>query len=144
MPKMKRNEFITLVKEKAEEKMQSNDRRERLHGRLDYQTIEAVQDILPNVIEYNMTKNNNIKSDYINLNIKVKNLYLFSHNTASIQVNPSSNYIVILIIKATMHEVLKIKTADVVNERLTLAKIKELKEKGKAKTHEKLTGALAL
>lgn len=144
MLKLKKNEFITLVKEKAQEKMLSNERRERLQGRLENQVIDTIKDLLPNIVEYNLTAKNNIKSDYVNLNIKVKNLYLFSHNTSSIQVNPSSNYIIILIIKATASKVLKIKTADIIGERLTLQKIKELEEQGKTKEHKKLAEALNL
>lgn len=140
----KKEEFKKLIESLAYSKMTSLERRERLQGRLDLKAFQAVEDILPSNIEYTLTSKGNIKNDYINNNIKVKNLYLFSHNTASIQVNPSSNYIIILIIKATASKVLKIKTADIIGERLTLQKIKELEEQGKTKEHKKLAEALNL
>ena len=145
MEKLAKQLFINLVMEKAEEKIASSERRERLQGRLEKATIKAVRDVLPSQVVYNTTKNGNIKADYINLNIRMKNLHLFAHNTAAIQVNDLSNkYTIILVIKATYQGALRIKTEDIKGARVTLEMLQQLEKNGKAKRADKLSDALGL
>lgn len=142
---MTKNEFKKLVKMQAFRKMESNDRRRRLDGRTELNAFNMVEDLLPEVIRYDVTANGNIKADYIAKNLsKYKNLHIFTNNTIGITEYDNNPYRIILILKASYLGALKVKTSDIYGKRLTLTEVMKLVEDGKAKQYSKLTEALGL
>lgn len=136
--------FLEMAYKQAQQKQESNDRRRRLEGRLEEKTLDLFADMLPNKVSYNLTSKGLIKADYIDLNIKIKNLHIFNNNTIGITQYDERPYRVIAVIKATYTKVLRVKTSDIIGKRLNLADLEEMERQGKAKVYNKLNEALGL
>ena len=139
-----KKEFIKMLQAQAQAKQEDNDRRRRLEGRLESKTLEMLGDLLPNVVRYNLTSNGNIKCDWFALNSNIKNLHIFTNNTIGITYTDLNPYRVILVIKATRCDVLRVKTADLLGKRLNLADLEEMEKQGKAKKYMRVCEALGL
>lgn len=136
--------FLEMAYKQAQQKQESNDRRRRLEGRLEEKTLDLFADMLPNKVSYNLTSKGLIKADYIDLNIKIKNLHIFNNNTIGITQYDERPFRVIAVIKATYTKVLRVKTSDIIGKRLNLADLEEMERQGKAKVYNKLNEALGL
>lgn len=136
--------FLEMAYKQAQQKQESNDRRRRLEGRLEEKTLDLFAEMLPNKVCYNLTSKGLIKADYIDLNIKIKNLHIFNNNTIGITQYDERPYRVIAVIKATYTKVLRVKTSDIIGKRLNLADLEEMERQGKAKAYNKLNEALGL
>lgn len=136
--------FLEMAYKQAQQKQESNDRRRRLEGRLEEKTLDLFADMLPNKVSYNLTSKGLIKADYIDLNIKIKNLHIFNNNTIGITQYDERPFRVIAVIKATYQNVLRVKTADILGKRLTLNELLEMVENGTAKQYNKVKEALGL
>ena len=124
MKKVKKDLFIEMVKKQATDLLNDNDRRRRLDGRLQLQTIEIVKDILPDYVVYKETTNGRISQGYLNLNVNYRNLHLFNNNTIAITRDDLLyKYTTIVVIKATIKNVYRVLTSDIVNKRLTLKEL---------------------
>jgi hypothetical protein len=139
-----RNEFLEMALQQAKEKQANADRRRRLDGRLEEMTLNQFAELLPLKVAYNITSKGLIKADWVDLNIKVKNLHIFNNNTIGITDFDERPYRVIVIIKATYQNVLRVKTTDILGKRLTLTELLEMVENGKAKEYNKVKEALGL
>lgn len=135
-----KEQLIELLERQASEKQASTDRRRRLDGRLEAETLDALADLLPNVCKYQITTNGNIRADWFALNCNIKNLHIFNNNTQYIQIDTTTKYTYIVVIKATFQAIVKVKTRIVLYDRLTLEEIKFLIEEGQAETLESLKG----
>lgn len=136
--------FLEMAYKQAQEKQQNADRRRRLEGRLEEKTLDLFADLLPNMVNYNLTSKGLIKADYIDLNIKIKNLHIFNNNTIGITSYDERPYRVIAIVKATYTKVLRVKTSDIIGKRLNLEDLQEMETLGIAKVYNKLNEALGL
>lgn len=124
MKKVKKKVFIEMVEKQARELLNDNDRRRRLDGRLQLQTINIVKEILPDYVVYKETPNGKISQGYLNLNVKYRNLHLFNNNTIAIQRDDLLyKYTTIVVVKATVQNVYRVLTSDIVNKRLTLKEL---------------------
>ncbi len=124
MKKVKKDLFMEMVKKQATDLLNDNDRRRRLDGRLQLQTIEIVKDILPDYVVYKETTNGRISQGYLNLNVNYRNLHLFNNNTIAITRDDLLyKYTTIVVIKATIKNVYRVLTSDIVNKRLTLKEL---------------------
>lgn len=132
--------LIKLLERQAQQKQASTDRRRRLEGRLELATLEALKDLLPNVCKHQITTNENIRADWFALNCNIKNLHIFNNNTQYIQIDTTTKYTYILVIKATFQAIVKVKTNVILYDRLTLEEIKFLLEEGQAERLESLKG----
>lgn len=144
---IEKNLFIEMLERQASEKMQASDRRRRLDGRLELETLELLGDLLPSVVNYATTSNGNIRADWFKLNSHFKNLHIFNNNTTYINTDASTlknKYIVIVVIKATYKGVLRIKTQDIIGVRLTLTELLEMVHNGIAKPYSRVAEALGL
>ena len=139
-----RTEFLEMALQQAQEKQLNSDRRRRLDGRLEEATINQFAELLPNKVAYNITSKGLIKADWVDLNIKVKNLHIFNNNTIGITEYDERPFRVIVVIKATYQNVLRVKTTDILGKRLTLNELLEMVENGKAKEYNKVKEALGL
>lgn len=139
-----KQQFIEMLTKQAQEKMKDSDRRRRLDGRLELETLEIVKDVLPNKVKYNITSKGLIKSDYFNLNVNFKNVHMFINNTIGITNYDTLPYRNIVIIKATFKGVLRVKTADIYGKRLTLTDLLLMLETGKAKKYNRLSEVIGL
>ncbi len=132
MKKVEKSLFIEMMKKQATDLLNDNDRRRRLDGRLQLTTIEIVSDILPDYVVYKETPNGKISQGYLNLNVNYRNLHLFNNNTIAIQRDDLLyKYTTIVVIKATVQNVYRVLTSDIVDKRLTLKellKVPSLKE----------------
>ena len=137
-------EFLEMAYNQAREKQLNADRRRRLDGRLEEMTLNQFADLLPNKVAYNITSKGLIKADWVDLNIKVKNLHIFNNNTIGITDYDERPYRVIVIIKATYQNVLRVKTTDILGKRLTLNELQEMEANGLAKPYNKVKEALGL
>lgn len=132
-----------LLKEQYNRKMQDGDKRRRLDGRLEKATYEMLFDAMPNVCDYQITHNGNIRSDWFGLNTNFRNVHILGNNTPYIQTyDDVFPYTTVVIIKATFTGCLRMKTAEITGKRLTLETILDLLEHGKAKQYNKLVEAL--
>lgn len=134
--------LVQMLKEQANQKMLSSDRRRRLDGRLELETLKVVADLLPEECKYLTTANGNIRADYYALNCPLSNIHIFNNNTTYIQSNSKETWTYVVVIKATYQKVIKVRTKYVLNYRLTLREILDLVEDGLAKTYESLEAAL--
>ena len=144
---IQKNLFLEMLENQAREKMQHADRRRRLDGRLELETLEMLGDLLPNSVYYATTSNGNIRADWFALNSKINNLHIFNNNTTYINTDASTlknKYIVIVVIKATYKSVLRVKVADIVGVRLTLGELQEMEQNGIAKKYSRVAEALGL
>jgi len=124
MKKVKKDLFIEMAKKQAMELLNDNDRRRRLDGRLQLQTINIVSEILPDYVVYKETPNGKISQGYLNMNVKYRNLHLFNNNTIAITRDDLLyKYTTIVVIKATIKNVYRVLTSDIVNKRLTLKEL---------------------
>jgi hypothetical protein len=124
MKKVSKKVFIEMVKKQAFDLLNDNDRRRRLDGRLQLATIEIVKEILPDYVVYKETPNGRISQGYLNLNVNYRNLHLFNNNTIAIQRDDLLyKYTTIVVIKATIQNVYRVLTSDIVNKRLTLKEL---------------------
>lgn len=124
MKKVEKNLFIELAKKQAMDLLNDDDRRRRLDGRLQLATIQIVKDILPDYVVYKETPNGKISQGYLNLNSNYKNLHLFNNNTIAIQRDDLLyKYTTIVVIKATVQNVYRVLTSDIVDKRLTLKEL---------------------
>lgn len=143
--KVSKNEFIDLAHTQAMALCESDDRRRRLDGRLQLETLDIISDILPSNVIYELTNKGAINQNYIKRNIKVRNLHILNNNTSYIQESDATfKYYNIIVIKATHKGVYKIPTQYITGVRLTLEKILELEKQGIAKKHNKLSEVLGL
>lgn len=139
-----KQEFLEMAYNQAREKQLNADRRRRLDGRLEEMTLNQFAELLPNKVAYNITSKGLIKADWVDLNIKVKNLHIFNNNTIGITDYDERPYRVIVIIKATYQNVLRVKTTDILGKRLTLNELQEMEANGLAKPYNKVKEALGL
>jgi len=139
-----REEFLEKALQQAQEKQRNADRRRRLDGRLEEATINQFADLLPSKVAYNITSKGLIKADWVDLNIKIKNLHIFNNNTIGITDYDERPFRVIVIIKATYQNVLRVKTTDILGKRLTLNELQEMEANGLAKPYNKVKEALGL
>lgn len=139
-----REQFLEMAYKQAQEKQLNADRRRRLDGRLEQMTLNQFADLLPLKVAYNITSKGLIKADWVDLNIKVKNLHIFNNNTIGITDYDERPYRVIVVIKATYQNVLRVKTSDILGKRLTLNELLEMVENGTAKQYNKVKEALGL
>lgn len=124
MKRVKKDLFIEMAKKQAMELLNDNDRRRRLDGRLQLQTINIVSEILPDYVVYKETAKGKISQGYLNLNVNYRNLHLFNNNTIAITRDDLLyKYTTIVVIKATIKNVYRVKTSDIVNKRLTLKEL---------------------
>lgn len=143
MLEMNKKDFIELLEMQATEKMLSNDRRRRLDGRLEKNTIDLLASFLPNTCKYLMTSKGCIRADWFSLNnTRFKNLHIFNNNTIYIQDKDNYKYTTIIIIKATEITILRGLTSDLLGLRLTLTEIKNLERLGALKRYNKLCDVL--
>lgn len=136
--------FLEMALQQAREKQENADRRRRLDGRLEQATLDLFAEMLPNKVAYNITSKGLIKADWVDLNIKVKNLHIFNNNTIGITDFDERPYRVIVVIKATYQNVLRVKTSDILGKRLTLNELLAMVENGTAKEYNKVKEALGL
>lgn len=139
-----KQQFLEMALQQAREKQENADRRRRLDGRLEQATLDLFAEMLPNKVAYNITSKGLIKADWVDLNIKVKNLHIFNNNTIGITEYDERPFRVIVVIKATYKNVLRVKTADILGKRLTLNELLEMVENGTAKEYNKVKEALGL
>lgn len=139
-----KQEFLEMAYNQAREKQLNADRRRRLDGRLEEMTLNQFAELLPNKVAYNITSKGLIKADWVDLNIKVKNLHIFNNNTIGITDYDERPFRVIVIIKATYQNVLRVKTTDILGKRLTLNELQEMEANGLAKPYNKVKEALGL
>lgn len=139
-----KQQFLEMALQQAREKQLNADRRRRLDGRLEEMTLNQFADLLPSKVAYNITSKGLIKADWVDLNIKVKNLHIFNNNTIGITDYDERPFRVIVIIKATYQNVLRIKTTDILGKRLTLNELQEMEANGLAKPYNKVKEALGL
>lgn len=124
MKRVKKDLFIEMAKKQAMELLNDNDRRRRLDGRLQLQTINIVSEILPDYVVYKETAKGKISQGYLNLNVNYKNLHLFNNNTiAIVKDDLIYKYTTIVVIKATVQNVYRVLTSDIINKRLTLKEL---------------------
>lgn len=124
MKKIEKNLFIKMIEEQARELLNDNDRRRRLDGRLQLATINIVKEILPEHVVYKETAKGKISQGYLNLNVNYKNLHLFNNNTIAIQRDDLLyKYTTIVVIKASVQNVYRVLTSDIVDKRLTLKEL---------------------
>jgi hypothetical protein len=139
-----KTEFLEMALQQAKEKQANADRRRRLDGRLEEMTLNQFADLLPSKVAYNITSKGLIKADWVDLNIKVKNLHIFNNNTIGITDYDERPFRVIVVIKATYQNVLRVKTTDILGKRLTLNELQEMEANGLAKPYNKVKEALGL
>lgn len=139
-----KQQFLEMALQQAREKQENADRRRRLDGRLEQATLDLFAEMLPNKVAYNITSKGLIKADWVDLNIKVKNLHIFNNNTIGITDFDERPYRVIVVIKATYQNVLRVKTSDILGKRLTLNELLAMVENGTAKEYNKVKEALGL
>lgn len=143
MLEMNKKDFIELLEMQANAKMLSSDRRRRLDGRLEKNTINLLASYLPNTCKYLITSNGCVRADWFKLNnTRLKNLHIFNNNTIYIQDKNSYKYTTIVIIKATETTILRGLTSELLDLRLTLTEIKNLESLGVLKRYSKLCDAL--
>ena len=124
MKKVKKDLFIEMAKKQARDLLNDSDRRRRLDGRLQLQTINIVSEILPDYVVYKETPNGKISQGFLNLNVNYRNLHLFNNNTiAIVKDDLLYKYTTIVVIKATVQNVYRVLTSDIVNKRLTLKEL---------------------
>lgn len=124
MKKVEKSLFIKMIEGQARELLNDNDRRRRLDGRLQLATINIVKEILPDYVVYKETPNGKISQGYLNLNVNYRNLHLFNNNTiAIVKDDLIYKYTTIVVIKATVQNVYRVLTSDIVDKRLTLKEL---------------------
>ncbi len=124
MKKVSKKVFIEMAKKQALDLLNDGDRRRRLDGRLQLETINIVAEILPDYVVYKETPKGKISQGYLNLNVNYRNLHLFNNNTIAIQRDDLLyKYTTIVVIKATVQNVYRVLTSDIVDKRLTLKEL---------------------
>lgn len=140
-----KQEFLEMAYNQALNKQDlSMPRQRRLDGRLEQATLDLFAEMLPNKVAYNLTSKGLIKADWVDLNIKVKNLHIFNNNTIGITDYDERPFRVIVVIKATYKNILRVKTTDILGKRLNLNDLQEMEANGLAKPYNRLKEALGL
>lgn len=139
-----KEQFIEMAYAQAREKQANADRRRRLEGRLEEQTLDIVASVLPSKVAYNLTPKGLIKADYVGLNVNFKNLHIFNNNTMGISEYDENRFRVVLVIKATYCKALRIEMDNIRGQRLNLEDLKKLEAQGIAKEYKRLSEALGL
>ena len=130
-----------MAKKQAFDLLNDDDRRRRLDGRLQLATIEIVKEILPDQVIYKETPNGRISQGYLNLNVNYRNLHLFNNNTIAIQRDDLLyKYTTIVVIKATVQNVYRVLTSDIIDKRLTLKELLKVPSLKEYKTIKKSLG----
>ena len=87
MLEMNKNDFIELLEMQANAKMLSSDRRRRLDGRLEKNTIDLLASFLPNTCKYLITSNGCVRADWFKINnTRLKNLHIFNNSSIFITI----------------------------------------------------------
>jgi hypothetical protein len=139
-----KEQFLEMAYAQAREKQANADRRRRLEGRLEEKTLNIVESALSSKVAYNLTPKGLIKADWVDLNIKYKNLHIFNNNTIGISEYDENRYRVILVIKATYCKALRVEMDSIRGQRLNLEDLKALEVQGIAKEYKRLSEALGL